>query len=301
MVAITPWSRSRSALPLPSLAARLLPLLAFVASPAGAQIFKCTDPAGNVVYQNSTCPKNASSGRVDIFDNSWTADRAEKDAAWQRTASAHHVVAGMPLNWVREALGEPAEVRKTATAGAAEVWLYNFPDRSMQVGILADKVLWSRETPVTALASPAATATEPAAAQAAGAAAEAPPIGSQGPRTAAEISRPPQAGAKAGASPEVVTSWPDALHAAPEISHSPPQPSTRISESSHGVTRGQDCSQALAELGTPDRQREVPASDSASGPTTEYFYEPAGSDNPTRTRIVCANGKVEGVDRTVIR
>ena len=72
----------------------------------------------------------------------------------------------MPLHWVREALGEPTEVRNTATAGADEVWLYNFPDRSTQVGMLANQVLWVRETPVGA--PPAAVASEPvpAAAQA---------------------------------------------------------------------------------------------------------------------------------------
>src|SRR5438876_6517554 len=127
--------------------ARLATFAALVAGPAAAQILKCTDGSGNVTYQNEPCPKNEKSGRVDIFDNSWTADRAEKEAEWRRNATLHRVVTGMPLRWVRDALGEPAEVRNTATAGAAEVWLYNFPDRSVQVGILADQVLWFRETP----------------------------------------------------------------------------------------------------------------------------------------------------------
>jgi hypothetical protein len=67
------------------------------------------------------------------------------------------------------------------------------------------------------------------------------------------------------------------------------------------VARGLVSSPALAALATPDRQREVPPLDSASDPATEYIYEPAGSANPTRTRVVCANGKVEGIDRTVLR
>src|SRR5436309_393379 len=132
-------------------AACLIPFLvtpALAAAPAAAQILKCTDGSGNVTYQNEPCPKNEKSGRVDIFDNSWTADRAEKEAEWRRNAALHRVVAGMPLRWVRDALGEPTEVRDTATAGAAEVWLYNLPDRSVQVGILADQVLWFRETPM---------------------------------------------------------------------------------------------------------------------------------------------------------
>ncbi len=167
-----PQPGSRAA-PLLHLAARVLSLVALVAIPAGAQIVKCSDNSGNVVYQNEACPKNTKGTRVDIFDNSWTADRTEKDAAWQRQATAHRVVAGMPLHWVREALGEPIEVRNTATAGADEVWLYNFPDRSTQVGILANQVLWVRETPMGA--SPAAVASEPvpAAAQASQAAPEA--------------------------------------------------------------------------------------------------------------------------------
>jgi hypothetical protein len=282
--------------------------MALVAIPAGAQIVKCSDNAGNVVYQNETCPKNTKATRVDIFDNSWTADRAEKDAAWQREATAHRVVAGMPLRWVREALGEPIEVRNTATAGADEVWLYNFPDRSTQVGILANQVLWVRETPVSA--PPAAVAAEPvpAAAQASHAAADA--------RAAAEVphsvpeSRPapdlPHAAAQAQAAAEAPRALPeshavaDSSRAATETSHAM-QESPKISESRHGVMRGQDCKQALADLGPPDRQRDVPALDGASGPSTEYFYEPAGSADPTRTRVVCSNGKVEGVDRTVIR
>jgi hypothetical protein len=323
-----PLPGSRAA-PLLQAAARVLLLMALVAIPAGAQILKCTDNAGNVVYQNETCPKNSKADRVDIFDNSWTADRAEKDAAWQREATAHRVVAGMPLQWVREALGEPVEVRSTATAGADEVWLYNFPDRSTQVGILANRVLWVRETPLSAPpAAAAAVASEPvpALAPASHAAPDA-RAAAEGPRALPESHPVPdlphaatqvqaatqaQAGTQAQAAAEAQAAaqapralpeshaLPDSSRAVTETSHAI-QESPKISESRHGVMRGQDCKQALAELGPPDRQRDVPASDSASGPTTEYFYEPAGSADPTRTRVVCTNGKVEGVDRTVIR
>jgi hypothetical protein len=296
-----PQPGSRAA-PLLHLAARVLSLVALVAIPAGAQIVKCSDNSGNVVYQNETCPKNTKGTRVDIFDNSWTADRTEKDAAWQRQATAHRVVAGMPQHWVREALGEPIEVRNTATAGADEVWLYNFPDRSTQVGILANQVLWVRETPVSA--SPAAVASEPvpAAAQASQAVPDA-LAPAEVPHAVPEshpASDLPHAAAQAQRELPEVRVVADIPRAVTETSHAM-QESPKISESRHGVMRGQDCKQALAELGPPDRQREVPAPDSASGPTTEYFYEPAGSADPTRTRVVCANGKVEGVDRTVIR
>jgi len=251
------------AAPLMQSAVRLLPLVALVSTTAAAQIFKCTDGAGNVTYQNEACPRNVTAGRVDIFDNSWTADRTEKDAEWRRNAALHRVVTGMPLRWVREALGEPSEVRDTATAGAAEVWLYNFPDRSVQVGMRDAQVLWERETPVIAPVT----------------------------RVAPEVDRTPAQPSRAA---------PESPRPAPEIPRSA-MATPKVSESGHGVTRGQDCKQALAELGTPDRQREVPALDSASDSVTEYFYESAGGESPSRMRIVCANGKVEGVDRAVIR
>src|ERR1700694_854869 len=144
------WQPGRALMPVLRTAAGVAALAALGAAPAAAQILKCTDGSGNVTYQNEPCPKNLKAGRVDIFDNSWTADRAEKEAEWRRNAAQHRVATGMPLRWVRDARGEPAEVRATATAGAAEVWLYDFPDRSVQVGILADQVLWFRETPIPA-------------------------------------------------------------------------------------------------------------------------------------------------------
>ena len=260
---------------------------ALVAAPAAAQILKCTDGSGNVTYQNEPCPKNEKSGRVDIFDNSWTADRAEKEAEWRRNAALHRVVAGMPLRWVRDALGEPTEVRDTATAGAAEVWLYNLPDRSVQVGILADHVLWFRETPMVGLPARVSPAPERPAPDRATAEASRAMSETQRPaldRAAAEPSR---------ATPETQRSAADSLRSTPA------NPSS--SDPARAVARGQDCRQALAEFGKPDRQREVPALDSASDPVTEYIYEPAGSASPMRTRVVCANGRVEGVDRTVVR
>ena len=263
-------------------AAGFAALVALVAAPAAAQILKCTDGSGNVTYQNEPCPKNVKAGHVDIFDNSWTADRAEKEAEWRRNAALHRVVTGMPLRWVRDALGEPTEVRDTATAGAAEVWLYNLPDRSVQVGILADQVLWFRETPI--MGSPARA--------------------SPGPERPASDRAPAEAlrTVPDRAPAEPLRATPETPRPAPDISISrsaiaSPSPA----DPARAVTRGQDCRQALAELGKPDRQREVPPLDSASDPVTEYIYEPAGSASPTRTRVVCAHGRVEGVDRTVVR
>ena len=66
--------------------------------------------------------------------------------------------------------------------------------------------------------------------------------------------------------------------------------------------RGRECAQVIAELGPPARMSEVPAAQTNSGESVrEYFYEPAGAERPMRMRIVCVGGKVEGVERTVVR
>jgi uncharacterized protein DUF4124 len=279
----------------------VLALPARAAAPDPGQIFKCTDGSGNVTYQNEPCPKSMKAGKVEIFDNSWTSDRVEKEADWRRKAIEHRVVTGMPLPFVREALGEPAEVRATATAGAAEVWVYSFPDRSVQVGVLNNQVLWFREAPLAAPA-PAARATPGA---------DRPPLQSP---PEPQVARAPAVDQSARDLP-VTRLTPSASDAAPRpVSPAPAEPSRPDAEAAPAaptsagvispartVVRGQDCKQAIAALGPPDRQRDVPALDAGTDPTTEYFYEASAGSGATRTRVVCANGKVEGVDRSVIR
>jgi hypothetical protein len=284
--------RARMLRPVVTFAASLLALTA-----TAAEIFRCTDASGNVTYQNEPCPKNMKAGRVDIFDNSWTADRAEKEAEWRRSAAAHQVATGMPQRWVREAFGEPAEIRATATAGAAEVWVYNFPDRSVQVGMLGEQVLWFRETPIVApvtRVAPGAVQSAPVAAPPTRVApAEQPaPVAAPVTRVAPGADQP--ALDHAGAEPPRTGAEPP-----PPRVESPP--ALAKAADPVRVLRGQDCKQALAALGQPDRQREVPPIDSASDPVTEYIYEPAASAGVVRTRLVCANGKVEGIDRSVAR
>lgn len=279
-----------------------------IAAETTPQIFKCTDASGNVTYQNEACPKNAKAGRIDIFDNRWSATKEEREAEWRRNASEHKLVAGMPARFVRDALGEPTEVRETQKAGAAQLWLYKLTDRSVEVGMLNDQVLWFQETPVSAPAARAAPAPERSSAQASSAA----PLAASAPeRSAPERSAPelpvtrvaPPATERAGAQPAVT---PPANAArgpieTPRVAASDTAQSAATPEAKpapdRGVARGQDCRQAIANLGAPTRQREVPALDAGSDPATEYFYE----SDAGRLRIVCANGKVEGVDRSVTR
>lgn len=281
----------------------LAPLLA-PAAPAAPEIFKCTDASGNVTYQNEPCPKNTKAGRVDIFENTWTADRLEKEAQWQRNAAEHRVVTGMPGRWVREALGEPTEVRDTATAGASEVWVYNRPDRSVQVGMLKDQVLWFREAPVPASPARAASEaervpdkTEPQATRSA-------PTEPQVARSAPAPDRPPELPVTRLAPPTAEGAARDASRNRATAAAEPAQAASSGPNAvapARAVARGQDCKEAIAKLGPPDRRREISAADGGSDPATEYFYEPSGSAGSERVRVVCSKGKVEGVDRTIVR
>ncbi|HUH92861.1 MAG TPA: DUF4124 domain-containing protein [Casimicrobiaceae bacterium] len=280
--------------------------LAFAASAAETtpQIFKCTDASGNVTYQNEPCPKSAKAGRIEIFDNRWSATKEEREAEWRRSASEHRLVAGMPGRFVREALGEPTEVRDTQKAGAAQLWLYNLTDRSVEVGMLNDQVLWFQETP-TATPARSAQAPETAASPARAAAAPEGPIAPPrvGPPNhsvaAPPTAAPPTAAAPPAAAPPAAA--PDrTAAAAPALAQAglPSAPPTEAKPAANrAVARGQDCRQVLSALGAPTRQREVPALDAGSDPAIEYFYE----SDAGRLRIVCANGKVEGVDRSVAR
>jgi len=309
-----------------------------------AQIFKCTDASGNVTYQNEPCPKASKSGRIELFDNRWTATKEEREAEWRRNASERRVVTGMPAKWVRQALGEPTEIRDTTTAGAAQLWLYTLPERSVQVGMLNDQVLWFRESPTARTGQqgnerPAGEAPAPQIARSAPepqisrsappverptnlpttrlapTAPERPPVDSA--RALTETARPPSTAserpaaeapaasaivpgaAEASASEAPVQAGKVAAADAPPGSAPSSNAASAKPSAARTIARGQDCKQALADLGPPTRQRDVPAIDTSSDPATEYFYESAADAG--RLRIVCSNGKVEGVDRSVAR
>jgi len=300
----------RRARTLPALAFSFLALPSLALAAGEPQIFKCTDGSGNITYQNEPCPKDSKSGRIEIFDNRWTATREEREAEWRRNAADHRLLTGMPARWVREALGEPTEIRDTPTGGAAQLWLFNLRDRSVQVGMLNDQVLWFRESPT---ASPEARVVPPTAQRASEATSSAPPAAASASRpadlpvmrmlpTESERLAAARASAPVTEQPATETRTPTesaaSSTAAPGAADVAPASGTPAAKTQRAVARGQDCRQALSDLGPPDRQRDVPALDTGSDPATEYFYESATTG---RLRIVCANGKVEGVDRSVAR
>jgi len=306
--------------------ARAAVILASVALGASAvaatttEIYKCTDRSGNVTYQNEKCPTGSQAGRVDIFDNNWTASRAEKNAEWQRNAADRRVVTGMPAHWVREGFGDPAEIRETTTGGAKELWVYNLPGSTLQIGMLDDQVQWFRETPAPsapgfAQAPPpispspsAAVSPSPAtprkSATAATSASPRPIDILQAPDAMRSLDPALTGGSPRGSEPPRAietqrTGEPASENAAPRAVEAPrATEAPAVADASRRIARGRDCREVLTELGTPDRQREIPG-EGGSSAMTEYLYEPSGSADPTRTRILCANGRVEGVDRSV--
>jgi hypothetical protein len=268
---------------------------ALVALPAAADIFKCIDSGGNVTYQNEKCPTGAKSGKVEIFDNNWTADRTEKEAEWQRNANNHRVVTGMPAKWVRESLGEPGEIRETTVGGATELWLYNLPDRAVQVGMRDNEVLWSRETPPAARAARNTAAAPKSPPAGAAQLAEAPRAAGLPGRTVSDLPRDPEA--PRAEPPRAVTEPPRTVSDLPRMAGA-----STAAEGPRGAVRGRNCRDVLTELGKPDSQREIPATDvGETDAVTEYVYEAGSGGGNVRTRILCANGKVEGVDRSSTR
>jgi len=282
---------------------------------ATSEIYKCIDRSGNVTYQNEKCPTGSQAGRVDIFDNNWTANRAEKDAQWERNAADHRVVTGMPARWVREGFGEPAEIRDTTTGGAKEIWIYNLSDRTLQIGMLDERVQWFREAPATPASGFAQAPTPPAAATSPDLRAAPAAVGTDASRTNAtrpidilqapdarrylDTPRPSDAASPNG-SPRgsEVPQGTDAPRGVEAAGASEPAPAAVAAGAAQRIARGRDCREVLAQLGPPDQQREIPG-DGGTGAMTEYLYQPSGSADPARTRILCANGRVEGVDRSV--
>src|SRR5215470_14680388 len=277
------WRLSRRRLSHPRCALLLLAAVpALLASTVAAEIFKCTDQAGNVTYTNEKCPSGAKAGKVDIFDNNWTASRSEKDAEWQRNASQHRVLTGMPARWVREALGDPAETRETTTGGATELWVYNLSDRGVQVGMLDNQVVWVRETP--AVVPSTRVAPEPAAAPAPRFAGASTPSAPAAPK-AIDILRAPELQAPEAPRAAEAPRGPDATGQRAAESPRIAEPA-RAADATRRIARGRDCREVLAELGPPDKQREIPATDAAgTDAMTEYLYQPSGAADPARTRI----------------
>lgn len=137
-------------------AAFALATLAVVA-PAFAQVYKCTDSAGRVTYQQSPCPPGAKGGRMQIATDAGLPEgSAEDEAVWQSAVKDHVVVTGMPRRYVQEVLGAPREMRPGRPGeNAAEVWTWPRENGAHRVGFAKGVVAWQRTDADGAEAAPA--------------------------------------------------------------------------------------------------------------------------------------------------
>ena len=121
------------------------------ATVAGAQVFKCVDANGQVVYQQEPCAGASRGGPVDLLlDNGSARDGPEVEARWRAAAAQRQVIAGMPKRWVQQALGQPTETRRgTPADGANEVWIYESRNGAARVGFVGNSVAWFRSESIT--------------------------------------------------------------------------------------------------------------------------------------------------------
>jgi Domain of unknown function (DUF4124) len=122
---------------------------ALLPGPVLGQVFKCVDGAGRVTYQESPCNGNTQGGRVELpLDAASTREAPEVEARWRESAMRHEVTKGMPKRWVQQALGVPAQIRRAVSdEGATEIWTYDTPGGTVNVGFAANVVAWQRNEP----------------------------------------------------------------------------------------------------------------------------------------------------------
>lgn len=131
--------------------------LAMTVGPAYAEVYKCTDAAGKVTYQQEPCTGGAKGAPVELkTDNAQSQDPGDRDGRWRIAAEQGKVIPGMPKRWVQQALGQPREIRRgTTTENVPEVWVYQTPRGPVRVGFRTNTVEWSRTDAPTGPAAPA--------------------------------------------------------------------------------------------------------------------------------------------------
>jgi len=120
--------------------------LAMSVGPAYAEVYKCTDAAGAVTYQQEPCTAGAKGKPVELkTDNAQSQDPGDRDGRWRIAAEQGQVIPGMPKRWVQQSLGQPREIRRgTTTENVPEVWVYQTPRGPVRVGFRTNTVEWSR-------------------------------------------------------------------------------------------------------------------------------------------------------------
>jgi hypothetical protein len=125
--------------------------LATYAAGAGAQVYKCVDPRGQVTYQQEPCAGGTAGGPVQLND-ALKVRPAGDEATWSAAAREGKPLVGMPKPFVIAAVGEPREIRVPgAGESGTEVWVYAKGGQLTRIGFAGTGVVaWIRADAVAA-------------------------------------------------------------------------------------------------------------------------------------------------------
>lgn len=103
-------------------AAALAALAAALATPAGAEIFRCTSPDGAVSYQQAACPASSAARVVDVPSSYPNADPAQRQQLFAREAALDRRLEAQRERESREAIArdELAVAEAAAQQAAAQ-------------------------------------------------------------------------------------------------------------------------------------------------------------------------------------
>jgi len=101
-------------------------LLALAATPACAEIFRCTSPAGSVTYQQDPCGASENAARIDVPASYPAPDSAERQRLFAREAALDQRLEAERERWSREAIAhamQPAPAPEPEpVAGSGILW-----------------------------------------------------------------------------------------------------------------------------------------------------------------------------------
>jgi hypothetical protein len=138
----------------------LAAIIACLALPAAAEIYKCTAAGGRVTYQQSPCPAGSTGGRPDLaVDNGSSRAGSKEERDWEDAVKSKGVIIGMPRTYVVRALGQPPDIRNGTPAAdnATEVWSYPQGTDTLRIGMTGGVVTWQKID--TSAAGPAGAVT----------------------------------------------------------------------------------------------------------------------------------------------
>lgn len=107
-------------------------LLALAAMPAGAEIFRCTSPAGSVTYQQDPCDASERATKIDVPASYPAPDSAERQRLFAREAALDQRLEAERERWSREAIAhamQPTPQPAPEVSAGPEILWFGAPTR----------------------------------------------------------------------------------------------------------------------------------------------------------------------------